>query len=120
MGTCMIRPKVVGLFLFLLLPVALFCLVLLMSCGGNVQSESETESYICENLYVGCEHQALRSGDILLQWANLWDCSFDYGACLKKIGETNCDYWCQGITWIYTPCQTACFVYTKTSTVGAE
>lgn len=103
--------------------IALFCSGLFFACGGEAPTqELQTDNYRCELDNSICEHVATRSGSFYSGWFALRDCSWDYGVCIGKHGETNCEEWCANEAWIPSECQYGCEAYgppqTHTSTTG--
>lgn len=95
----------------------------LFGCAGE-HVEERAEKPSCEDLYTTCEWAAHRRGSIFSSYFAVMDCSWDYGVCIGKLGETECEEWCTGITWVPSECMYGCEAYgpppTTTSTTGGS
>ena len=101
--------------------LAAIAVALLVSCGGESNDELKPEGDRCEIDNSICEHVAARRG-FYGQWFALRNCSWDYGVCIGKLGETNCADWCAAEAWMPSECMYGCEAYgppqTMTSTTG--
>lgn len=106
----MVRTTLIGLVLILGL----------YGCSGEHSDEPAKPS--CEVMYTTCEWAALRTSDQFFAYFKLRDCSWDYGVCIGKQGETECDQWCGDIAWVPSECAYGCEAYapTTTSTTSGE
>lgn len=83
-------------------------LFLTFACGGTEPN--------CFDFLASCEFQASRTSlSAFTYWFKLRDCSYDYGACIKRESEdVLCEERCD-ITYVPSACISACF-QTTTST----
>lgn len=68
----------------------------------------------CEADNAACEWAAHRSSSNFSFWFAARDCSWDYGVCIGKLGETECEDWCGNVTYVPSECVYGCQAYNST------
>lgn len=81
-------------------------LLLVLSCDAEPEPA-------CVDLLAACEFRANRSSDIVTYWIALYECSYDYGACVSS-PETQCDQDCR-TTYVRSACEIPCWAGTSTA-----